>query len=407
MKNLLFVDDEVRVLQGLQRQFHGVRNEWQMNFLDGGKKALEFMAANPVDVIVTDMMMPGMDGADLLDQVMKLYPAVIRIVLSGHTDREATLRLIGPAHQYLSKPCNPEELRTAITRAFAMRDLLASERLKQLATRAKSLPALPELYSRLMDELRKEDSSIECISEIISQDLGMTSKILQLVNSAFFGLPQRIANIQEAVIYLGVATVRALVLSFQVFSQFEGKKIKGFSIQALSDHCWMTGSLARTIARLEHCDEKTEDQCFLSGLLHDVGQLILAVEMPDEYSRVLDDARLHEKSIWAAEMIAFGATHAEVGGYLLGLWGLPNPIVEAVTLHHRPLDSAVRNFSPVIAVHVANAFAHDIAHTHPDWPGNGIQEDCVAKFNLNGHFEQWKNSCLGEGFLKTEILKRI
>jgi DNA-binding NtrC family response regulator len=129
MKNLLFVDDEVRILQGLQRQFHGMRNEWQMNFLDGGKKALEFMAANSVDVIVTDMMMPGMDGAELLGQVMKHHPTVIRIVLSGHTDREAILRLVGPAHQYLSKPCNTEELRGAIVRAFAMRDLLANERL--------------------------------------------------------------------------------------------------------------------------------------------------------------------------------------------------------------------------------------------------------------------------------------
>src|SRR5580658_9924897 len=203
MNSLLFVDDEPKVLQGLQRQLHGMRQQWQMNFIEGGQKALEFMAANPVDVIVSDMMMPGMDGAELLTEVMKRQPGAIRIVLSGHTEREAILRLVGPAHQYLSKPCNADELRGAIARAFAMRNLLANEQLKQLATRTESLPTLPALYFQLMEELRKEDSSVERISEIISKDLGMTSKILQLINSAFFGLPQRIADVQEAVIYLG------------------------------------------------------------------------------------------------------------------------------------------------------------------------------------------------------------
>lgn len=393
MKHLLFVDDETRVLQGLQRLFHGMRNEWRMNFMDGAKKALEFMAANPVDVLVTDMMMPGMDGAELLTEVMKRHPAVIRIVLSGYSDREAILRLVGPAHQYLSKPCNADELRDAITRAFALRDLLASEPLKQLAARTKSLPTLPSLYVQLMEELRNEDSSLDRIAGIISRDLGMTSKILQLVNSAFFGLPQRIADIQEAVNYLGVATVRALVLSCQVFSQFDQQKVKAFSIETVAAHCWTTGTLARMIARLEGSDVKMEDQCFLAGLLHDVGKLVLAAGMPDEYGRVFETARCGNQSICETEIAAFGATHAEIGGYLLGLWSLPNPVVEAVALHHRPANSAARGFAPVIAVHVANAFAHDLAHSPPDWPGNGIDAECLAGFGLSDRLEIWRASC--------------
>jgi HD-like signal output (HDOD) protein len=394
MNHLLFVDDDPVVLRGLQGQLHSLRQEWQMSFVDGGKNALDFMAANPVDILVSDMMMPGMDGAELLAEVRKRYPTVIRIVLSGQTDREANLRLVGPAHQYLSKPCNAGELRGAILRAFAMRDLLANEQLKKLVTGTKSLPALPALYLQLMEELRQKDPSVESISRIISQDLGMTSKILQLVNSAFFGLPQPIADIQEAVIYLGLATIRALVLSIQVFSQFDQRKIKDFSIESLADHCWVTGTLARNIARLDHCDEKTADQCFMAGLLHDVGQLLLATGMPDEYGSVLETVRTQEQSIWETEMAQFGATHAEVGGYLLGLWGLPNPIVEAVTLHHRPGDAAARGFSPVIAVHVANAFAHEITHAHPECPGNHLDEDCIASFGLTEHLARWKSQVL-------------
>ena len=396
MKTLLFVDDEPRVLQGLQRQLHGMRGEWKMNFVENAAKALEFMAAAPVDVIVTDMIMPGMDGAQLLTEVMKRHPNTVRIVLSGHADRESVLRLVGPAHQYLSKPCDAEELRSAISRAFALRDLLTNEKLKQLATRTRCLPTLPALHQQLTEELLKDEPSMERISEIISKDIGMTTKILQLVNSAFFGLSQPAANTSEAVIYLGLATIRALVLSLQVFSQFEQKTVKGFSIDALAQHCWMTGVVARRIAEIEHSDSKINDQCFLAGLLHDVGQLILATGLPDEYGRVLNSARESGTSLWDAEKAELGATHAEVGAYLLGLWGLPNPVIEAVALHHRPADATVGKFSPVIAVHVANVFTHDQTGTHSECPGNRIDLACLAKLGLDGRIEAWRSRCFEE-----------
>ena len=396
MKNLLFVDDEPRVLQGLQRQLHGMRNEWNMSFIEGSTKALAFMSANPVDVIVTDMMMPGLDGAQLLTEVMKHSPNTIRIVLSGHADRESILRLVGPAHQYLSKPCNAEELRGAIGRAFALRDILANEQLKEVATRTRTLPTLPSLHEELTKELRSEEPSTERIAAIISRDIGMVTKILQLVNSAFFGLPQQITNIQEAVSYLGLATVRALVLSIQVFSQFDQKTIKGFSIDSLAQHSWMTGVYSRRIAEAERCDPKIDDQAFLAGLLHDVGQLILASGLPDTYARVLDLARTQHLTICEAEKAEFNTTHAEVGAYLLGLWGLPNPVIEAVALHHRPEDAVIQKFSPVIAVHVANAFSHDKNGTHPEWPGNQINIAYLTGLGLHGRVDVWREKCLEE-----------
>jgi putative nucleotidyltransferase with HDIG domain len=394
MKVLLFVDDEVRVLQGLQRQLRSMRNEWDMNFVEDGKKALEFMASRTVDVLVTDMMMPEMDGAELLIEVSKLHPNTIRIVLSGHAEREAVLRLVGPAHQYLSKPCDAEELRTAVARAFALRDLLTNDRLKQLATRIKSLPTVPAIYQRLTDELRREDASMEQIGEIISRDVAMTAKILQLVNSAFFGLPQPISNPGDAVMYLGLATVRALVLSLQVFSQFKNPNLAGFSVSALADHCWATAVFARRIARAERGDSKTIDQCFLAGLLHDIGRIILADGLPEQYTKVWIDARQNHVPVWKLEQAEFGATHAEVGAYLLGLWGLPNPIVEAVALHHSPSLCIAPGFSPLAAVHVANAFAHE----KPGAPAEStpIDQDYLTKFGLADRLPEWHEVCFSE-----------
>jgi HD-like signal output (HDOD) protein len=394
MKVLLFVDDEIRVLQGLQRQLRSMRNEWDMNFVDNARKALEFMASRPVDVLVSDMMMPEMDGAELLIEVSKRHPNTIRIVLSGHAEREAILRLVGPAHQYLSKPCDAEELRSAMARAFALRDLLSNDRLKQLATRIKSLPTVPAIYQRLTDELRKEDASTQQIGEIISHDVGMTAKILQLVNSAFFGLPQPISNPAEAVMYLGLSTVRALVLSLQVFSQFKNPNLAGFSLNALADHCWTTAVFARRIAHAQRCDTKTIDQCFIAGVLHDIGRIILADGLPEQYKKVWDEARQRQLPVWQVEQNEFGATHADVGAYLLGLWGLPNPIVEAVALQHCPSLCIAPGFAPLAALHVASAFAHekegDPAETCR------IDENYLTNFGLAECLPNWRDVCFAE-----------
>lgn len=358
MKKILFVDDEPRVLQGLQRQLHGMRLEWDMHFIDSAAKALERMATEPFEVIVTDMKMPGMDGAQLLGEVMRLHPPTIRLVLSGHADRDAVLRLVGPAHQYLCKPCNAEELRSAIRRALALRDLLSNDQLKELASRVRSLPSLPALHEQLTGEMAKPEPSLEKVAEIISRDPGMTAKVLQLVNSAFFGLPEPASTAADAVFFLGLTTIRALVLSLQVFSLFDTRSVKTFSADELARHSWRTGILARQLCRTAAPARKMEDQCFLAGLLHDVGRLILADGLPGPYEAILKQASESGRPAGEIEREQFGATHAELGAYLLGLWGLPNPVVEAVALHHQEVDYDAP-FSPTAAVQIADALARE------------------------------------------------
>jgi len=392
MKTLLFVDDETKVLQGLQRQLYGMRRDWEMHFADSAAKALEIMAAKPVDVIVSDMMMPQMDGAELLKEISKRHPNTVRLILSGHSDREGALRLVGPAHQYLSKPCDADELRAAVGRAFALRDLLANDQLKQLVSRIDCLPAIPSLYRQLTDELGKENASMERIGEIISHDVGMTTKMLQLVNSAFFGLPQRISNPAEAVLYLGLSTVRSLVLSLEIFAQFKNPPLEGFSLDALANHSWRTAVMARRLATLQNGDAKMVDQCFLAGLVHGVGRIILAINLPEAYARVWNAAKQQAIPLWQAERAEFGATHADVGAYLLGLWGLPNPIVEAVAFQHCPSRYPGREFTPLTAVHVATVFAHE---------NNGVSAEplfvdmnYIAELGLADRVGPWREACL-------------
>src|SRR5689334_23299605 len=173
MKRIVFVDDEARIFSVLQRLLRGMGEGWEVVFADSGTKALALMAQSPFDLVISDMLMPGMKGAELLAEIAKKYPQTIRIILSGHTDHEELLRLIGPAHQYLSKPLEPEILRDALTRVFALQDLLGSEQLKRVVTQIQFLPSVPGLYIEIVKELRKDDPSVCRLGQLISRDPGV------------------------------------------------------------------------------------------------------------------------------------------------------------------------------------------------------------------------------------------
>lgn len=392
MKRILFVDDEPRILQGLQRTFRSMRDHWDMHFAEHGMAALAFMDQWPVDVVVTDMRMPGMDGAELLAQVIKRHPDTVRIVLSGHAEQESVLRLVGRAHQYLAKPAEVKELRYAIERACMLRELLGSSELVSTVTRLNSLPTLPTTYAQLREELHQPAPSMQRIGEIVTRDPGLATNLLQLVNSAFFGLRQPIANPAEAAAYLGLATLQALVLSLGLFSQFDEASVAGFSCEKLARHCYLTAQLAREIARQEDRAEQFGDECFLAGLLHNVGQLVLAAGKPAEYAQVLAGVHESPNDLSNLERTQFGASHAEIGAYLLALWGLSSSVVEAVLFHHRPAASPSQSFSPLIAVHVANALAHVAAQ---EVRGElELDRTLLVALGLEARLPVWREKCL-------------
>jgi len=354
-KRVLFVDDEINVLQGLQRMLHAQRHEWEMQFVNCGQEALDLLQREPFHVIVTDMRMPGMNGAQLLLEVKRLHPNVVRIILSGQSDQEALLRSVGPTHQFLSKPCEPDVLKSTIARACALRDLLADPPLQKLVTRLEMLPVLPALYAEMLQAIENPDASIRAVGEIIGKDVAMTAKILQLVNSAFFGLTRRVSSPTQAVILLGMDTIRALVLSVHVFSQWDAKaRMDVCFLQSLWIHSLAVGRLAKKIATSQTRDRQLIDAAFTAGLLHDVGQLALAANLGPAYEEIQSCAHRKQIPLSTAERIALGASHAEVGAYLMGLWGLPDSIVEALAYHHNPADSGRQGFGAVTAVHIAN-----------------------------------------------------
>jgi putative nucleotidyltransferase with HDIG domain len=353
-KRLLFVDDEATVLSGLRRVLHGMRQEWDMHFVDSGAAALLALEQEPYDAIITDMRMPVMDGAELLDLVKQRHPDVIRIVLSGQASREAVFRSIAPAHQFLSKPCDSQELVNRLGQAFAMRDLLSNQTLKTVISRLRSIPSLPVLYHELTAILRQENPSLVQIERIVSQDVGMAAKILQLANSAFIGARGRVSNLVQALSLIGTETVRTLVLSVHVFSECETDSGVAAYLPALWDHSVAVAALAQRIASSEKCSKAVVEESFTAGLLHDIGKAVLLSEMFDKYLRIL---KANSTAILALELEHFGCTHVQVGAYLTSIWGLPVPLVHAIAFHHSPSDTAETAFSTLTAVHFADAIA--------------------------------------------------
>ncbi len=392
-KRILFVDDEPNVLQGLQRMLRPLRNEWDMDFAGGGEEALSKMEQCPFDVVVSDMRMPGMNGAQLLQEVAKRYPNTVRIVLSGHSEREYILQLVTTTHQYLAKPCDAETIKDTINRACALRDLMTSRELSGVVSQIKSLPSLPSLYMRIVEILQSDDPSLQKIGEIITEDIAMSAKVLQLVNSSFFGIARRISNPAQAVMFLGLETVKALVLSVHIFAKWDSAKVKGFDVERLWQHSVMVGAMAKQLAEKEGLSQREVDEAFTAGLLHDVGKLILASSLPTDYQKVLADARTQHIALFEAEEKTFGATHAEVGAYLLGLWGLPTTIVEAVAWHHRPAGCPARNFCPLTTVHVANALWYQGVSVDDNTCSASVDTALLEEMGLLDRLPEWQAVC--------------
>lgn len=389
---ILFVDDEPLILQGLQRMLRSMRAEWDMEFVESGAAALKRLAQAPFDVVVTDMRMPGMNGAELLHQVMKLYPLTVRLVLSGHADKDLVLKCVGTAHQYLSKPCDPDSLKAAVERVSTLGTSLQNESVKKLVGQMDRLPSLPSLYVDIIEKLQNPETVIRDIAKIIARDIGMTAKLLKLVNSAFFGLSQRVADLNEAVAYLGLNTIRTLVLCLNTFSQYEGLAMPGMSVDSLWWHSLETGSLAKRISLMEEAGRQQVEESFVGGMLHDAGKIVLASNFRQEYARVLDLARTNSMEITTAEIQVFGSHHAAVGGYLLSLWGLPVPVVEAIAFHHQPAECSVRTYSALTAVHVANILTQPAGGLMEGIVGPRLDREYLAELGVAGRVEAWRQA---------------
>lgn len=385
--NVLFVDDDPLILQGLQRLLRPMRNEWAMTFVESGMQALDRMQVEPFQVVVSDMRMPGMNGAQLLSEIKERYPRTVRLILSGHADKDLILQCVGTAHQFLVKPSDPETIRTAIARATAFNESAKADRIRRLVVEMDKLPSIPSIYAEMVEKLKREDVSIDEIGEVIAKDPSITAKLLKLVNSAFFGLSQQVASPSEAAAYLGIDTMKALVLGVNAFGSLQETQVAGFSMEKVWKHSLAVAGIGRRIIESEDTPRNYRDETFVAGMLHDLGKVVLAVNSPSDYEQVIARANREGQPLFAVEEDVFGANHGDVAGYILNLWGLPSRVVDAITHHHHPELSGADGLNPTIAVHLANEVAHG-----KDGRGNAqppVRTEFLMSIGVDPDLERW------------------
>jgi HD-like signal output (HDOD) protein len=386
-KRILFVDDDHDELHALKNLIASSDFGWEAEYFQSPEEALVRLEQESFDIAVSDFRMPGMDGGEFLFEVMARHPKVARLIMADAADQNLTMEKAGVIHQYLPKPCEIGILRASIDRADDIEASVHRERIMKMVSKMDRLPVLPSLYIKVVEKLKDPEVSLDDVGEIIGRDIAMTAKILKLVNSAFFGLRRQISSPTEAANYLGLDTIKGLVLSLHAFAHFDSNSLGGLSLDAIWNHSMQTAVCCNLIADCEGYRGHMKDDAFVAGMLHDIGRLIMASNDPGGYQQALRDAA--EIGIVAGEEEVFGFNHADIGGYLFALWGLPVPIVHAVEFHHEPLKSNQTRVSTLVLVHSANAIVNR-QHEEATTPGSiGVDHAYLDLLGLKDRFQDW------------------
>lgn len=387
MMHLLFVDENAGALRELERVLQGLRREWKLDFVTSIEEAKEALRSADLDVLVTQGALANDAGVEVLAFARECSPKTVRLVLAGQGEPALGMKYVGLAHQCLAAPVEPTTLRQVVARVTAGGFALRNERVMSLVAKLKHLPSLPTIYLQLVRLMNDPSASMQEVGNLIASDMAMTAKVLQIVNSSFFGLARHIHDPSEAASYLGIYTVKALVLAADVFAQYEKRPARDFSASVAARHSQQVGSAARAIAQTQNATPLKVDQSLVAGLLHDIGKMLLASNFPEEFQRAHRNPHVPPLE---AEREVFGANHAEIGGYLLGLWGLPPGVVEAVRFHHAPAESGEREFTALTAVHVANCLVAEIDPATPAARRGCLDMAYLEGLGLEGRLTIWR-----------------
>ncbi|MCC9620851.1 HDOD domain-containing protein [Thalassospira sp. MA62] len=394
MSIILFVDDDTFILDGLRRRLRSVRPKWQLHFAPDAETALELADRIDPDVVISDMRMPGTDGAELLTSVQQRHPHSARIILSGFAEEEAILRTVGPAHQYLAKPCEDTVLIETIDSALELRSLLTTPDLRDLVGGIDALASPPATYSNLVAALEDPLVSNERLSKIVESDIALTAEILKLTNSAYFAIRQKITSISQAIRMIGFETLKALALFVGLFRSFEGSKPDIARLMQLSQRSQQLGVIATLIAEQENLPKEVINVMPAIGMLSHTGSLILYGFRGPEMDKVIKRVEQEDIPIHIAERDQFGAAHPEIGAYLLGLWGFPGPVVQTVAYHHRPQETPHNEMNALSTIYVAQNLAREVAveQRTGQAPETRIDPDYLERIGKLDRLPKWRET---------------
>lgn len=390
MIKIFFVEDDPVVMSNMRRSLSIMRRCWDMKFFLSAEDAVLSMADNPLDVLVTDMNMPGMNGDELLALTQYQHPRVVRVLMADRNDVDATTRSAGVAHCIIAKPCDPAELGMAVQRVIEVEQRLSDPDLQSMIGEIGTLPSPSRAVTELQDLMSRDDVTVAQIAEVVGSDINMTTKLLQVVNSAFFGLNRHIGDVREAIAFLGMTSVQNLCVALELMRTFENVPVM---VQSLVDELHDRALSVAHIARDMVSDRSKAGEAYVAGLLHDIGLLVIAAERPEQLLELRVQTMRTSLPLVEVEREILGAHHADIGAFLLELWGLPYEIVEAVARHHDANEIPASSVDITHAVYIADAIAQSPDFESPcDWENQArldpaYLEAIGARERVNAFFE--------------------
>jgi putative nucleotidyltransferase with HDIG domain len=393
---ILLVADEPVEFDRLQALFTHVASAWETQYCKNEKEALTLLEETEFEVIFAELTSGPLATAQFLHEIWKKHPKTVRFLMAPSIDTDVMVTCVLGAHQFLQQPIGAESLGAALERVEFINRLVRNPRIQSLVSRMRTLPSRPSLYLEVMRELRSSNANIRIVGELVGKDLAISTKLIQVVNSAYYGLAQQVSEPADAVLLLGMETTASLILSIEAFARFDKVKPLYFSIDRVWKHSQSVAQSAKKIAEFMSNDPAVAKDAFTAGLLHDIGKLALALNFEEQYQGALKLAEKKNLQAWEVETEVFGASHAEAGAYLLSLWGLPFPIIEAVASHHMPAHELGTKFTAVTAVHLVERLEYekDLAEN----PANTIQVDLdyPPELEIQPQLEAFRSMIRGE-----------
>lgn len=334
LTHILFFDPDENVLRGLKRALYSMRQQWQMEFLPNIEQAEQSLVEHAPDVVVADVSRSTKSGLLLLKKAQQSVPGAIRIGISAETDETTAVQAFNPTHRFLAKPFDITDLKAVILQALSLRSRIVNPRVTNFVSQMDKLPTVPSLLEQINQTLQRENVSLKEIALLVENDINITTQILKIVNSAYFGLFKNISSVQQAVSLLGLDLIKGLILGIDVFKGFTCPAAANPLIERIWQHSLTVARILQRIVVQERRDAHLASTAFSLGILHDVGKLIFLTVLKEEYIELSADASQSGRPMWQIEKERYGLTHADAGAYLLGLWGLPEVLVSAVAESH-------------------------------------------------------------------------
>lgn len=392
--SILIIDSDPNTLAAYREALATKSASWKVTTVETAAEALACVETSLPDIAVASLRLDQGQGLKLLSRIVDAAPLAHAFIVADESEKEQLAAAIEGGCHYLPNDCPADRLILEFQRCLAIDSWLQSPVVKDIFAERTEFETLPPNYLKIVSALNSPRASVGSIAEIISSDLALASKILETVNSSFYGFNEKVADIHQAVSVLGLATVRNIVLAVQVFDRVGHLPEHQVLVNELWHHSIAVAIAAKRICFHETKDSQAAEEAYSAGLLHDIGKLVLLSVAPEQYIEAQRLAREEETPAWKMELKELGCDHSEVGAYLLARWGMPDSLSEAAALHHRPANACTSSFTSLAAVHAANAIVRSRRNkAHPD---ANPSEEFLVEIGLTDKWEEWEAAATGE-----------